>query len=171
MFFWNSLAFSLIQLMLAIWSLVPLPFLNPACTSAGSHFMYCWSLAWGILSITLLEWASLVAQVVKHLYQRQETQVQSQDQKDPLEKEMETHSSTLAWKIPWTEDPGRPQSMGLHRVGHYWVSSLSLCYNERWVQLCSSLNILWHCPSLGLLFLAKNCAKHWEYNRKPKQIL
>ena len=52
--FLNSLAFSLIQWMLIIWSLVPLPFLNPACTSGSSQFMYCWSLAWRILSITLL---------------------------------------------------------------------------------------------------------------------
>ena len=54
MFFWNSLAFSMISWMLAIWSLIPLPFLNPACTSGSSQFMYCWSLAWRILSITLL---------------------------------------------------------------------------------------------------------------------
>ena len=54
MFFWNSLAFSVIQQMLAIWSLVPLPFLIPAWTSGGSRFMNCWSLAWRILSITLL---------------------------------------------------------------------------------------------------------------------
>ena len=46
--------FSMIQWMLAIWSLVPLPFLNPAWTSGSSWFTYCWSLAWGILSITLL---------------------------------------------------------------------------------------------------------------------
>ena len=51
---WNSLAYSMIQRMLAIWSLVPLPFLNPACTSGSSHFTYCWSQAWSILSITLL---------------------------------------------------------------------------------------------------------------------
>ena len=53
-FFWNSLAFSMIQRMLAIWSLVPLPFLKPAWTSGSSWFTYCWSLAWRILSITLL---------------------------------------------------------------------------------------------------------------------
>ena len=47
-----------------------------------------------------------------------ETQVQSLDWEDPLEKETATHSSILAWKIPWTEDPGRLQSMGLLRVGH-----------------------------------------------------
>ena len=55
MFFWNSLAFSIIQQMLVIWSLVPLPFLNPAWTSGSSRFTYCGSLAWRILSITLLE--------------------------------------------------------------------------------------------------------------------
>ena len=54
MFFQNSLAFSMIQQMLAIWSLVPLPFLNPAWTSESSCFTYCWRLAWKILSITLL---------------------------------------------------------------------------------------------------------------------
>ena len=42
---------------------------------------------------------------------------------DPLEKEMSTHSSILAWKIPWTEEPGRPQSMGLQRVGHHWATN------------------------------------------------
>ena len=54
MFLWNSLAFLMIQQMLAIWSLVPLPFLNPAWTSGSSQFTYFWSLAWRILSITLL---------------------------------------------------------------------------------------------------------------------
>ena len=54
MFSWNSLAFSVTQRMLAIWSLVPLPFLKPAWTSASSWFTYCWSLACRILSITLL---------------------------------------------------------------------------------------------------------------------
>ena len=51
MFFWNSLAFLMMQQMLAIWSLVPLPFLNPAWTSQSSWFMYCWSLAWRIWGI------------------------------------------------------------------------------------------------------------------------
>ena len=54
MFFWNSLAFSMFQLMLASWSLVPLPFLNPDWTSGNSGLTYCWSLAYRILSITLL---------------------------------------------------------------------------------------------------------------------
>ena len=56
--------------------------------------------------------------MVKHLSTMQETQVQSLGQEDPLEKEMATHSSILAWKIPWTEEPSRLQSMGSQRVGH-----------------------------------------------------
>ena len=52
--FWNSLAFSMIWQMLAIWPMVPQLFLNLVCTSGSSWFMYCWSLAWRILSITLL---------------------------------------------------------------------------------------------------------------------
>ena len=55
-----------------------------------------------------------------------ETWVQSLGREDPLEKEMATHSSTLAWKIPWTEEPGRLQSMGSQRVRHDWATSLSL---------------------------------------------
>ena len=60
---------------------------------------------------------SLVAQKVKHLPAMRETQVRSLDQEDPLQKEMATHSNTLAWKIPWTEEPGGLQSMELQRVG------------------------------------------------------
>ena len=56
--------------------------------------------------------------MVKRLPAMQKTWVQSQGREDPLEKEMATHSSILAWKIPWTDEPGRLQSMGLQRVGH-----------------------------------------------------
>ena len=59
-----------------------------------------------------------MAQTVKHLSTMRETWVQSLGQEDPLEKEMATHSSTLAWKIPWTEEPGRLQSMGSQGVRH-----------------------------------------------------
>ena len=59
-----------------------------------------------------------MAQMVKHLPTMWETQGQSLGREDPLEKEMATHSSSFAWKIPWTEDPGRLQSMGSQRVGH-----------------------------------------------------
>ena len=60
----------------------------------------------------------LVAQMVKRLSTMQETWVRSLGGKDLLEKEMTTHSSILAWKIPWTEEPGRLQTMGSQRVGH-----------------------------------------------------
>ena len=59
-----------------------------------------------------------MAQTVKRLPTMQESRVQSLGWEDPLEKEMATHSSTLAWKIPWTEEPGRLQSTGSQRVGH-----------------------------------------------------
>ena len=59
-----------------------------------------------------------MAQTVKRLPTMQETQVQSLGCQDALEKEMATHSNILAWKIPWTEEPGGLQSMGSQRVGH-----------------------------------------------------
>ena len=59
-----------------------------------------------------------MAQRLKHLPAMQETEVRSLGWEDPLEKEMAIHSSTVAWKIPWTEEPGTLQSMGLQRVGH-----------------------------------------------------
>ena len=71
---------------------------------------------------------SLVAQRVKSLPAMRETQIRSLGQEDPLEKEMATHSSILAWKVPWTEELGRLQSMGLQRVGHDWVTWLSFSY-------------------------------------------
>ena len=62
--------------------------------------------------------ASLVAQLIKNLPAMQETWVQSLGQEDPLEKGMATHSSVFAWRIPWTEEPGGLQAMGLRTVGH-----------------------------------------------------
>ena len=66
-----------------------------------------------------VNWASLVAQMVKNLTAMQETRVQSLGQEDPLEKGMATHSSILAWRILWTEDLSGLQSTSLHRVRHY----------------------------------------------------
>ena len=71
------------------------------------------------------DWTSLMAQMVKRLPTMQETWVQFLSWKDLLEKKMATHSSILAWKIPWTEEPGRLQSMGSQRVRHDWETSLS----------------------------------------------
>ena len=59
-----------------------------------------------------------MAQIVKNLPAMQETWVQSLDREDPLEKEMATHFTILAWEIPWIEEPGRLQSMGSQRVEH-----------------------------------------------------
>ena len=86
-----------------------------SCTGSSllhSLFSSCFSLQWLLLG------ASLVAHTVKRLPTMQETQVQSLDQEDLLEKEMETHFSILAWKIPQTEESGGLQSLGLQRVGH-----------------------------------------------------
>ena len=74
--------------------------------------------------------ASLVAQMIKCLPAMRKTQVWSLGQEHPLEKEMATHSSTLAWKIPWMEVPGGLQSMGSQRVGHDWTSSLTLSFHS-----------------------------------------
>ena len=65
-----------------------------------------------------MTWASLVAQVVKNLPAMQETWVRSLDWENPLEKGMASHSSIVAWRIPWTKEPGRLQSMRSQRVGH-----------------------------------------------------
>ena len=88
-----------------------------------------WGLTWNIwficcsrkqnLNDPKVRLSSLVAQMVKRLPAMQETRVRSLSWEDPLEKEMATHSSILAWKIPWTGEPGRLQSMGSLRVGHH----------------------------------------------------
>ena len=68
--------------------------------------------------------ASPVAQMVKNLPAMQETQVRSLGREDSLEKGMPAHSSILAWKIPWTEKPGRLQTMGSQRVRHDWATNI-----------------------------------------------
>ena len=106
----------------------------PTISSSVTHFSCPQSfLASGSLTVRQLFISvgqsigvSLVAQMVKHLPAMPETWVQSLGQEDPLEKEMATHSSTLAWKIPWREEPGRLQSMESQRVWHDWVTSLLL---------------------------------------------
>ena len=86
-----------------------------------SSFSPCYS----VFSITYEMWTSLVAQMMKCLPTVRETRVPSLSWEDPLEKEMATHSSTLAWKIPWMEEHGRLQSVGSQRVGHDWATSLN----------------------------------------------
>ena len=82
------------------------------------------------LIIIVSKITSLVSQTVKRLPTMQETQVWSLGLEDALEKEMATHSSILAWKIPWTEQPGWLLSMGSHRVRHDWATSLSLSHHS-----------------------------------------
>ena len=100
-----------------------------------------------------------MAQTVKHLPPVQET-VQCLDWEDPLEKKMATHSSTLAWKIPWMEEPGRLQSMGSQRVRHDWVTSLHLIMSDDehlfmgllaiWISSMEKWNVYFSLLSIGL---------------------
>ena len=75
-----------------------------------------------------------MAQTVKHLPTMWETWVQSLGREDFLEKEMATHSSILAWKIPWMEEPGVLQFMGSQRVGHDWANSATHSLTQAWWQ-------------------------------------
>ena len=98
--------------------------------------------------------ASLVAQMVTHLPETWETRVRSLGLEDPLEKEMATHSSTLGWRIPCTEEPGGLQSMGSQRVRLNWDTSLSLfTFLSLWlVPLYLWYSLTWNPFSL-ILFL------------------
>ena len=84
--------------------------LMPPATAGG--FFITWEALYTVLR------ASLAAQMVKNRPAMQETRVRSPSREDPLEEGMATHSSILAWEIPWTEEPGRLHSMGSQRVGH-----------------------------------------------------
>ena len=79
--------------------------------------------------------------MVENLPAVQETRVQSLGQEDPLEKGMATHSSVLAWRIPWAEEPGGLQSMGLQRVEHSWVTNICLEVMGLDAMLLSFLNV------------------------------
>ena len=85
-----------------------------------------------------------VVQRVKCLPVMWETQVQSLGREDPLEKEIATHSGTLAWKIPWMEKPGRLQSTGLQRVGHNWVTSPSFLLSFKFTGPSWAGMLQWH---------------------------
>ena len=102
-----------------IWYLV-----KKFCDKTGMQIDFCWFRNDNWIDCLLLSsyfWEN--AQSVKNLPAVQDTQVLSLGWEDPLEKEMATHSSTLAWKISWTEQPGGLQSMGSQRVGHDWVTN------------------------------------------------
>ena len=99
--------------------------------------------------------ASLVAQRLKRLPAVWETWVLSLGWEDPLEKEMATHPSTLAWRIPWMEEPGGLQSTGLQRVRHDWATSLSVYVLSMWSVMSYSLWPQWtidHQDPLSMIF-------------------
>ena len=99
-------------------------------------------------------WASLVAQLVKNPPAMQESPIQFPGREDPLEKEMETHSSILAWEIPWTEEPGRLPSMGLQRV-RCWLSGWAQV-NVSTIAFYSRLSWSWQILSLRGSWFQKN---------------
>ena len=100
-------------------------------------------------AVAINDWACLVAQKVNNLPAVQETRVRSLGWENPLEKEMATCSSILAWEIPWTEEPGGLQSMGSQRVRHDWGTNTSILpffnqwssYLWHWLITCKSLNL------------------------------
>ena len=91
---------------------------------------------WGNLHLVsgISQWASTAAKRVKCPPEMWETRVWSLGQEDPLEKEMATHSSILAWRIQWTEEPSRLQSTGLQKVRHEWATSLTFTIGQ-WAQM------------------------------------
>ena len=113
-------------------------------------------------------WASLVAQLVKNLPVMKETQIQSLGQEDPLEKETADYSSILAWRIPWTEMPGRLQSMGsdttvqLHHYMNLDLALLIIKVQKKWdrftvevMQIFSDVqvNVIWMSTSISCTYI------------------
>ena len=93
------------------------------CQEDGEHLSIKDELKWVSLGPALLKRASLVAQMAKNLLTMQEIWVQSLGWEDLPEKEMATHSTIPAWRIPWMEEPGGLQSLGSQRVGHNWATN------------------------------------------------
>ena len=138
------------------------------------HWSSCFPILW-VFDLVLLDWgqtifisnsfpgdidttfgypgASLVAQRLKCLPAMRETWVWSLGQEDLLEKEMATHSSILAWRIPWTEELGGLQSMESQRAGHDWMTSPSL-----WV---SSVESLWASATMTVIWIIE--ARQWSW--------
>ena len=117
-----------------------------------------------------------MAQQVKNpsaMQETQEMQVRFLGQEDPLEEDMKTHSSILAWEIPWREGPGGLQSMGSHRVGHHWATTSSsnevekeICIQIilKYKAVCDVNTVLWEIrrvrDHLWILF-CKYCLKEY----------
>ena len=124
---------------LSLWQSIEQSFM---CYTIGP----CWL---SILNIALCTWDFPIAQIIRKLPAMQKTWVQSLGQEDPLEKEVATHFSILAWRIPWTEDLGGLQSMGSQRGTHNWVTNTSLLYRYFWNPPTSAPS--WHWSPSHLL--------------------
>ena len=98
-----------------------------------------------------------------------ETQVQSLHREGPLEKGMATHPSTLAWKIPWTEEPGRLQSMGSWRVGHDWATSHSQFFIWLCQALVAALRISIFVAACAIFSCCKRCVGSSSLTREGTQ--
>ena len=112
----------------------------------------------GVLSHSMKSRVSWVAQIVKNLPATWETWVQFLGQEDPLEKGLATHSSTLAWRIPRTMEPGGLQSRGSQRVGHDWVSNTTTttkieCANKEIYTLAGEKLSYWNIKSITSVLL------------------
>ena len=132
MFFWNSLAFSTIQRMLAIWSLVLLPFPKPAWTSGSSRFMYCWNLAWRILSIALL--AVVVKcqnRLAKYLNDTwSQSMLNSSQMLEPIGKNVQKHLCSLTiLDGRQTSEPIGKNAQIILSV-HKWSSTSNTCQKQ-----------------------------------------
>ena len=115
------------------------------------------SASWSIFIENFFSGTSPVVQTVKRLPTMQETQVQSLGQEDLMEKEMATHSSILAWKIPWTEEPGRLQSMGSQRVKTRLSDFTSLSFT-----FFFSISITWGSSSLRISICGSYIVHNWK---------
>ena len=112
---------------------------------------------------------SLVAQTVKRLSTMRETWVRSLAREDPLEKEMAPHSSTIAWKIPWTQEPGRLHSMGSQRVRHDWTTSLHFTSLQSTGSIAGTQRL--SCSMTCRIFPYQGwtlCLLHWQVDSLPQ---
>ena len=154
-----------------MWEPIPCPGIEPRSTAMGAQSLSHWtprevpapaiashpiSGVKYLLSTCLYVGASLAAQMVKNLPAMQETQVPCLGQEDPLEKGIATHSSILAWRIPWIEEHGGLQSTGSQRVRHNWATSTLV---SKWdlQETCP-----WHLPQVQLV-IPTSAALHFVY--------
>ena len=157
MFFWNFLALSMIQWMLAIWPLDPLPFLNPVWTSRSAWFMYCWSLAWRILSITLLAcemsaivWFSSVQSFSRvWLFAASQASLSITNSRS-LPKLMSIEAVMPSYVVPFSSHPQSFPASESFQMNHLFASGGQNIGVSASTTVLRSLSILWHGLSLGL---------------------